>query len=261
MNIPDYVSPIVAYRTWQWDNLGLRSLNEEQWFPGQPLAASCRVSQAGCHQPPCLTCTCGVYAAKNFDHLRSIGYADYGIHGETYLWGKVVEHRLGYRAQFAYPKNLVLPVNAIPYKLAEAESRLETLLSYGVDLFVSSEKGSVQLWSKELGFNAAGFDCLIAAGKKYYDDYLRERTVKQGDRVAVLGKGIALVAAAGDREITLTLWNRVKLKLLRRDIIWNQGNTRWEAEPESASETTQPSRHLQTPSRALTFSVTAGWYS
>jgi hypothetical protein len=237
MNVPDYFSPIVAYRTWQWDNLGLRSLNEEQWFPGQPLAASCRVSQAGCHQPPSLTCTCGVYAAKNFDHLRSIGYADYGIHGETYLWGTVVEHRLGYRAQFAYPKNLVLPVDAIPYKLAEAESRLETLLSYGVDLFVSNDKGSVPLWSKESGFDVAGFDYLIAVRKKYYDDYLRERTLKQGDRVALLGRGIALVARAHECDISLTLWNRVKLKLRRRDIVWNQRNMRWEAEPESVLET------------------------
>jgi len=236
MNIPDFISPIIAYRTWQWDSVGLRSLNEEQWLPGQPLAASCRVSQPGCHQPPCLTCTCGVYAAKNFDHLRSIGYADYGIHGETYLWGTVVEHRLGYRAQFAYPKTLVLTTDAIPYRLTETESRLQTLLSYGVDLFLFKEEGSVLLWSKESGFNAAGFDYLIVVRKKYYNDCLRERTLKQGDRVALLGRGIALVTQADDRDVRLTLWNRVRLKLCRRDIVWNQQNLRWEAEPESTFE-------------------------
>jgi hypothetical protein len=236
MNIPDYVSPIVAYRTWQWDNLGLRSLNEEQWFPRQPLAASCRASQPGCHQPPCLTCTCGVYAAKNFDHLQAIGYARYGIHGETYLWGTVVEHRLGYRAQFAYPKTLVLPLDTIPFKIAEAESRLQTLLSYGVDLFLSKEEGTVLLWSKESGFNAVGFEYLIEVRKKYYEDYLQERTLRQGDRVALLGKGIALVALADDRDVRLTLWNRVTLKLCRRDIVWNQGNMRWEAAPETTVE-------------------------
>jgi len=237
MNIPDYVSPIVAYRTWQWDTLGLRSLNQEQWFPGRPLAASCRAK--GRHCSPRLDCSCGVYAAKNFGHLRAIGYANYGIHGETYLWGTVVEHRLGYRAQFAYPKNLVLPLDTIPFKMADAESRLQTLLSYGVDLFVSkdAEEGAVPLWSKETGFNAAGFDYLINMRKKYYDDYLRERTLKRGDRVALLGKGIALVAQAGDRDVRLTLWNRTTLKLLRRDIAWNRENMRWEAEPESAAET------------------------
>jgi len=243
MNIPDYVAPIVAYRTWQWDSLGLRSLNQEQWFPGQPLAASCRTSQS-CQQPPCLTCTCGVYAAKNFDHLRRIGYADYGVHGETYLWGKVVEHRLGYRAQFAYPKNLVLPLDAIPYKMASAESRLETLVSYGVDLFIASDHGAVLLWSRESGFNSAGFDCLIAMRKKYYDDYLRERTLKPGDRVALVGKGIALVAAADDGIVRLTLWNKTQLSLRRKDIAWDQANMRWEAEPAGIFQTAESSREL-----------------
>ena len=236
MNIPDYMSPIIAYRTWQWDALGLRSLNQEQWFPGQPLAASCRAK--GCHCSPCLDCSCGVYAAKNFRHLQAIGYSKYGIHGEAYLWGTVVEHRLGYRAQFAYPKNLVLPLDTIPFKMADAESRLQTLLSYGVDLFVSkdTEEKAVPLWSKEGGFNPAGFDYLINVRKKYYDDYLRERTLKPGDRVALLGKGIALVAQAGHRDVRLTLWNRVTLKLRRRDIAWNPENIRWEAEPEVTAE-------------------------
>jgi len=239
MNIPDYISPIVAYRTWQWDALGLRSLNEEQWFPGEPLAATCRANH-GCQRSPCPTCTCGVYAAKNFDHLRRIGYANYGIHGETYLWGMVVEHTLGYRAQFAYPKNLVLPLDTIRFKMAEAEARLQTLLSYGVDVFVSkggAETALVPLWSKESGFDAAGFDYLIKLRKKYYDDYLRERTLKTGDRVALLGRGIALVAQADNSGVRLTLWNRVTLRLRRRDIAWNQANMRWEADSQSTVET------------------------
>lgn len=28
------------------------------------------------------------------------------IRGEVYLWGKIVEHEFGYRAEFAYPKKL-----------------------------------------------------------------------------------------------------------------------------------------------------------
>jgi len=86
------------------------------------------------------------------------------------------------------------------------------------------------LWSKESGFNSAGFDHLIAARKKYYDNCLRERTLKQGDRVALVGKGIALVAAVGDRDVRLTLWNKASLSVRRRDIAWDQGNMRWESE-------------------------------
>lgn len=237
MNIPDYVSPIVAYRTWQWDNVVLRSLNREPWFPGQPLAASCRASQPGQHQPPFLGCSCGVYAAKNFAHLRNIGYADFGIHGETYLWGTVVEHRLGYRAEFAYPKTLVLPWETIPFKLAEAESRLQALMCYGADLLISAEEGNVPLWSQKSGFHCAGFDYLISLRKKHYENYLDAKTLKLGDRVAVLGKGIALVEQADDRHVRLRLWNSSSLKMRRKHVIWDQGNTRWETEASCALQT------------------------
>jgi hypothetical protein len=42
MIIPDYISPIVGHRTWQWDDLGLKSLNGERWVPGQALEAVCK---------------------------------------------------------------------------------------------------------------------------------------------------------------------------------------------------------------------------
>ena len=63
-------------------------------------------------------CTCGIYAAKNIEHLRQFGYERRGIQGEVYLWGTVVEHKLGWRAQFAYPKSLFLPPDAIPFTLS-----------------------------------------------------------------------------------------------------------------------------------------------
>jgi hypothetical protein len=44
-----------------------------------------------------LDCTCGVYAAKNIEHLRQLGYEGRGIRGEVHLWGTVVEHELGWR--------------------------------------------------------------------------------------------------------------------------------------------------------------------
>ena len=115
MNVPDYISPIAAHRVWQWDTTGLKSLCGEPWSPGKPLAAECRAASHGiivgraeaahaAHDAPQASCTCGVYASKSLEHLRTTGYARYGIHGEVNLWGTVVEHELGYRAQFAYPR-------------------------------------------------------------------------------------------------------------------------------------------------------------
>jgi len=162
VNIPDYISPIVAYRVWQWDAVGLKSLNNEPWLPEHCLAAACRgyggwkaangeAAPLDGHEPPHHDCSCGVYAAKNFAHLRNIGYADYGVHGEVYLWGTVVEHRLGYRAQYAYPKSLVLPAETIPFRMSAVKSRLETLMAYGADIFIPGKAGNIPLWSKASG--------------------------------------------------------------------------------------------------------------
>jgi hypothetical protein len=161
--IPDYISPIVGYRMWQGYRFGLKSLNDEPWLPGQAFKAICTrgnpppAEESG-HESPADGCTCGVYAAKNLAHLRKIGYADHGVHGEVYLWGKVVEHRFGYRAQYAYPKSIVLPPDAIPFRISAVESRLKALVAYGADIFIPGKAGNIPLWSKESGYNPAGFD-------------------------------------------------------------------------------------------------------
>ena len=128
MKIPDYISPVVAYRVWRWDATGLKSLNGEPWLPNRPLEARCRVASAARHmaeaanEVPHRKCTCGIYAAKNSEHLRQIGYADRGVCGEVYLWGTVVQHKLGWRDQFAYPKSLGLPLSLLPFTLAELDA-------------------------------------------------------------------------------------------------------------------------------------------
>ena len=131
MSIPDYISPIIGWRVWRWDASRLRSLNGKPWSSGQPLAAKCGAGNAhDAHEPPQADCTCGVYAAKSLDHLRQIGLDRYGVLGEVNLWGTVVEHELGWRAQFAYPKSLFLPPDLIPSDTKEMESRLEALAAY-----------------------------------------------------------------------------------------------------------------------------------
>jgi hypothetical protein len=213
---------------WQWDSLGLKSLNNEQWFPGCALEANtsrCRKE----HAAPKDGCTCGVYAARDLAHLQEIGYARYGVHGEVYLWGTVVEHQLGWRAQYAYPKSLVLPHDAIPFKLSEAESRLETLLLYGVDIFVAPVASPpIRLWSKESGLDMVGFDWLMEKRKGWYLYREPNRKLRVGDRVAVLGMGIGVVPSADTSDVHVLMWNKVMLRLPRKRVGWSRQNWRWE---------------------------------
>jgi preprotein translocase subunit YajC len=245
VNIPDYISPVIGYRVWRWNATGLKSLNGEPWLPGRPLAAGCRAAARGtifgrakaghdAHETPHSACTCGVYAAKTIEHLHQCGYKRFGIHGEVYLWGKVVEHERGWRAQFAYPKTLFLAAETIPFSLSEINARLKTLSEFGTDIFLLHDRERVALWKHGSGFDAAGLDYLIKTRKEYYVRRRWERTLKKGDRVAVLGRGIGVVEQAGDKEVVVVLGNRLVLRIARKDIVLNQQNMRWECEAKNA---------------------------
>jgi hypothetical protein len=219
----------------------LKSLCGERWHPSQSLAARCRASAvvgtivgrsetADDHDAPQANCTCGIYAVKTLHHFRSAGYERYGIHGEVYLWGTVVEHELEWRAQFAYPKNLYVPPDTLPFTLAEIRPRLQALTLYGSDIFVLGNGETISLWGESSGFDPAGLDYLIEIGKEYYVRRLRDRTLNKGDRVAILDSGIAVVEHENDTEVHAMLRNRMMLKMRRKDIAWNRQNLRWEAE-------------------------------
>lgn len=175
VSVADYISPIVGYRVWTWSTLGLKSLCGEPWRPVQSLAARCRASvivgrvgAAGDHDAPLADCTCGIHAAKTLQHLRSARYERYAIHGGVYLWGTVVEHERGWRAESAYPKNFILSPDALPFTLAEIPSRLQALTLYGGDISVLGDGETISLWSKSSGFDRAGLDYLIEIGKENY---------------------------------------------------------------------------------------------
>jgi hypothetical protein len=241
MNVPDYISPVVGFRVWQWDATGLRSLNGEKWVAHQPLSAVCRADACGSisglskatHNPdelPCFKCTCGVYAARTMEHLNQCGYQKFGVHGEVYLWGKVVEHERGWRAQFAYPKRLFLSPDILPFTLAGIQSRLKTLTAYRIDVFVADPNGNIPLSAQDSDFNLAGVDYLINMSNEYYSRRRQERTLKKGDRVAVLGRGIAVVEQVDHREVHVLLRNTHALRVSPNHVTWDQQNMRWECE-------------------------------
>lgn len=127
------VTAITGWRCWSVDMFGstLKSNNRMVWEPFKRLEAECKRSDnfgfvgrevcAGIH------CSCGIYAYKSRSDAELGENAPINIThvwGEVYLWGRVIEHKIGYRAQYAYPKAFI-NTGGIARQLA---------LAYGVKL-------------------------------------------------------------------------------------------------------------------------------
>jgi hypothetical protein len=134
--------PIIGWRMWRvldWrapsPHLGsMTYMGGNHWPSGRAPASETGV--------PALSGTCGYHAHKTKEQVHlAFGYTLTEVHrrtglvyawGEVYLWGKVVEHENGYRAQFAYPKRLWVTKPAIVgMEVPDYPSMLRRL--YGVE--------------------------------------------------------------------------------------------------------------------------------
>jgi len=238
VKIPDFISPVVAWRVWQWDTSGLKSLNGEAWLSQKPLQAGCRVHTARLsHDAPEFNCTCGIHASKSLAYLRRTQFWQYGsVHGEVSLWGSVVEHEQGFRAEFAYPKAFYLSSDILPVTLKEIEARMRCLTGYGCDISIAADGSAIPLWRKGSGFATDGLDFLMSRGQEWYARRKDECTLKAGGRIAVLGRGIAVVNRVDGEHVHAVLWNRGGLRIRRREIAWDTRNMRWEAIPHACAD-------------------------
>lgn len=74
------------------------------WPPRAPVDAECARRRG--HPVPGIDCTCGIHATHTTDPLRHT--RDPAVLGTVALWGRVLEHALGYRAEHGYPQRLAL---------------------------------------------------------------------------------------------------------------------------------------------------------
>ena len=105
--------PIVAWRVWRLVTNGksaiLRSCwTGDVWEAGYPMTAKEELSgdqkQNGVHAFKRET------QPKGYDHGMPRDIRDeLVVHGKISLWGRVIEHEDGYRAQFAYPTHIIVP--------------------------------------------------------------------------------------------------------------------------------------------------------
>lgn len=135
--IPDYCEPLTGYRCWNVFPNGLMvgQAHSEPWAPFQPFLGRCGYASSQDHvrdgvwmPAPVLTCDCGVHALKNasdaeqrlIDEIENsrngmitftFGFGGAAspkgrVWGAVKLWGRVIEHEIGYRAELAYPSAL-----------------------------------------------------------------------------------------------------------------------------------------------------------
>jgi hypothetical protein len=148
-----------AWRLWEVDHLEgaarLRSLYRNSFWPiRRRFEARCeahkfRLWRQAKHAAPAETCTCGVYGVP-FESIREFTVHD-GLPpgrslalGIVSLWGDVVECERGWRASFAYPSCLFLPVVC-----ADAEVKAAGLKDYGVPVEMLDTNNEKKLYEVE----------------------------------------------------------------------------------------------------------------
>ena len=145
MIIPDSIEPVVGYRAWLLvpSTLRLYSISHKVlWEPGVEMVATCNRHD----EPPVDSCSCGLYAAMDFNHLFEMGYTkksgvfavqpgQIAIAGEIAMWGGVIPGTQGWRAQFGYPQRFLIPYSywklaqpianeySVPYRLFNLERK------------------------------------------------------------------------------------------------------------------------------------------
>lgn len=181
--IPDLIEPIIGWRCWGINKDGtLRALTSPhaylgfgyhswgvEWPPRKTAAAACeKLERSGfyriirelspdreppknCEHVPEESCSCGFYAARR---LRDVPNYEHGVaYGLVAMWGKVIEHNGGWRAQYAYPVNLtVLDHYEWKGETGAILNRIRDL--YGVPVRLGTRDELADLRAAELAANA-----------------------------------------------------------------------------------------------------------
>jgi hypothetical protein len=115
-----------GWRVWcvQETASGLRLasvVHEADWPRGTDLIAACGLVE---HIAPDVECTCGIHAAREpallwtYLHGRDEPTTVARVLGRVALWGRVVEHEHGWRAERAFPLSFVAGDPALQRRLS-----------------------------------------------------------------------------------------------------------------------------------------------
>ena len=113
--VPDAIEPVIGWRAWALAQTPagepeLRPIiySGETWPAREVARATCPPHARSGHRAPDPDCTCGLYAVDGLDRLPAVTGRDVTVIGSVALWGTMVEHDSGFRAELGYPDRLRL---------------------------------------------------------------------------------------------------------------------------------------------------------
>jgi hypothetical protein len=128
------IEPVVGWRVWRLHRtprgLELASVVfDHRWPPKEAFRARCEHHRT---EAPQAACRCGIYAAASPKALATaLGFGgSISVVGAIGMWGRLIEHEFGARAQVAYPARLRLVCGRC---LAEGRGAVEPAVLEGVD--------------------------------------------------------------------------------------------------------------------------------
>jgi len=114
---PDCVQTLIGWRAWDAESGVLSSIGSSHfWEPKKAQHAQCRDEFD--HPAPQKNCRCGYWCFKSLDLLLEAlgGYTEsISVVGTVEIWGRVIECENGFRAEYAYPKELWLLRNGLEH--------------------------------------------------------------------------------------------------------------------------------------------------
>lgn len=147
------VEPIEAWRLWRVDELdkksplrswSMTSHKLKSWPAGRRNEAICSGyygSDPHHWKVPHINHGCGLYGSLR--PSRDYRLSTLTVKGRVYLWGRVIRHEKGWRAQFAYPKNFSVEVGVLAGSnstRSDKKKLVEDLLQvYHVPIFLNFE--------------------------------------------------------------------------------------------------------------------------